>query len=229
MEVSPTSPTDRQTYVAYRLTDVTKDQLVKLFEGTRYIAGFETSEKHKYHVHVVMLDDANFSRIDKRIERLRKWLPSQRWSSKNHGKGLSQAISYTVKERSVIKSDDWPDIKYDPWVPQETRPAKKARVEKLGELVLTESNIVKQAIKYRNEHLPGVTELKPVIRHMVYEGPWTACRSLRQGVSALHHQRFMYKSKHPGLKIDDSWLDPHVDSNSHVLHATPYSAAGPTI
>lgn len=230
MEVTTDIRTDRQTYVAYRLTGVTPDEVEKLFEGTRFIAGRETSDKHKDHTHIVMLDETNHARIDKRIARFRKWEPSQRWSYKNYGKGLSEAISYTVKDGNVFKSPDWPEIEYAPWIPKEQfRASKKPRVEKLGSPTLTESNVVKQALKYRDEYLPGVTELKPVLLHMCFEGPWTICRSLRQGVSAFHHQQFMHRSKHPGLRIDDTWACPHVDTNRNVVIADPYSAAPPSI
>jgi hypothetical protein len=211
MQVSQTRQTDRQTYVAYRLHDVTEHDVRKLFKDTQFFAGFEFSQKHKEHCHVIMLDDTKYACIDKRISRYRKWPPAHRWSSPNYKNDLLKGISYTAKDGKIIKSDDWPIDEYPTWIPksQFVQTQLPSDPKKSRDWQLTYANLVNQALQHhRKQGLAVDWNLKQTVQHMLEHTPWRPSHQLvTKGVVDYYYQDFEFrKGKRP--KFDMDWMTP---------------------
>lgn len=97
--------------------------------------------------------------------------------------------------------------------PFEKPDERRSRVtkERLGDPVLTYSNVVKQAIKYRNEHMADCNSLQNVLSRMVNQSNWIPSRELlRNGVPRELHELFL--SRVTKTEREYNWFKPHVPS-----------------
>jgi hypothetical protein len=84
--------------------------------------------------------------------------------------------------------------------------------ERLGDPVLTYSNLVKQAIKFRNEHMADCNSLQNVLSRMVHQSSWIPSRELlRNGVPRELHEIFL--DRVTKRQRDYDWMKPHVPSD----------------
>lgn len=88
--------------------------------------------------------------------------------------------------------------------------------EKLSSPMLTYSNVIKQALKYRTEHAMFDTDsLQNVLSRMVNAGTWIPSRELlRNGVPRELHE--MFKDRVNGTTREYNWMKPHVPSEDKL-------------
>lgn len=83
--------------------------------------------------------------------------------------------------------------------------------EKMSFPMLTYGNLLKQALKYRQEHNMDTDHLQNVLSRMVNQGSWQPSRELiRNGVPLELHQMF-HDRVHKKERIYN-WMSPHVPS-----------------
>jgi len=83
------------------------------------------------------------------------------------------------------------------------------RRERLGDPVLTLSNIVKQAIKFRDTHCMDTHSLQNVVSRMVCQGGWIPSRDIStNGIPRLYHD--IFRGRVLGFRgFDPSQFYPH--------------------
>lgn len=220
----PTDPTDRpDPYYQYRVT-IPHERLVDLLDLIQRYSKDWCIAKHfpddmedgckQEHFHAVFRDftqktvDAFKKAVSKHFERAGNALHAGKFQD-NH---ISKAIGY-------FKHDEHAEIQHsgqpywDEYI--ETEPAfvknpKTRRVlkESQSHPVLTYANVLKQALKYRQEHALRTDLLAEVVEEMVNEHNWWPSRELLvNGIPAETHQRFrdLCTSKRTKLSF---WL-PH--------------------
>jgi hypothetical protein len=100
--------------------------------------------------------------------------------------------------------------------------------EKLSDPVLTYSNLLKQAMIYRNTHMADSNSLQNVLSRMVNQSNWVPSRELvTNGVPRELHEMFVDRCNKTVRDYD--WLRPHrpSDEKSKWLPALdPYPIVG---
>ena len=88
--------------------------------------------------------------------------------------------------------------------------------EKLSDPILTYTNVMKQALKFRDEHAMYDTDsLKNVLSRMVNQGRWIPSRKLlRNGVPRELHE--MFKDRVNTTTREYNWMKPHVPSEDKL-------------
>lgn len=226
----PTDPTDRPVpYYQYRVTRPHEDLPVLLEHIQKYSQDwclakhfpdeFEDGCKHQ-HFHVVFRDfDA------KAVDRFKKSISSRFGTAGNALHAGKFQDNHVSKAIGYFKHDEHAEIQHsgqpywDEYI--ETEPAfikgKTRRVlkESQSHPVLTYANVLKQALKYRQEHSLRTNSLSDVVEEMVNESNWWPSRELLvNGIPAETHERFsdLCTSKRTKLSF---WL-PHERSDKKL-------------
>jgi len=226
-----TDPTDRpDPYYQYRLTvphaeqaTVQKfiEQYSKDWAYCKHFPDEHEGECKLEHFHAVFRDfvqktvDAFKKAVSKHFARGGNCLHAGKFQD-NH---VSKAIGY-------FKHDDHAEIIHSGqsyWTEYvDTEPAfiksgskRKLFKESASHPVLTYSNVLKQAAKYRTEHALKSSSLSEIVEHMVNEHNWWPSRELlTNGIPTETHQRFqdMVTAKRTKLAF---WL-PHERSEKKL-------------
>lgn len=214
-------PTD---WISWRFTTPFGQRIRQLFEGVCYVASYEVSKAGVQHWHVLSIGHEHYECVKKRQQRALNMKGMASWSKKNFGTFLG-GLSYTLKScdngvpgNIVLKSDDWPDYKYDTWVfhasKQQTisTDAKPEReMKKIRDWQLTYNNLVPQCLEFhRTQGLAVEAGLRETLRLMMESTKWRPSPvMLREGVHAFFEEDFEFrKGKRP--KLDMSWYNPRV-------------------
>lgn len=223
----PNSPTHSLTqdpdYLPFRFTlphDIGRPWIDTLLTkiGASAMVALEYSDKHKEHFHIVALTptDSVYKAIQNGLDRckletgLHKWKPAQRWSKRNYGTYVG-ALRYTMKDGNyhLIGSGITPEFlsTIPPWT-KCAKTAASTKPERLSDPVLTLSNVIKQAVKFRAQHYLATTDLAVVIQNMLARG-WIPSRDILRGIPAEHHDLFRARVD-PKFKIHlPIWAGPH--------------------
>lgn len=222
-------PTSVQEYYSYRLSvdhsqwgefraiidNYSKDWVVCL-----HYPDEEEGECKKEHFHAAFRD---FDK--KKIDAFRKAV------AKHFGKGGNALHAGCVRDNNIVKAIGYmkhdergtfyhsPQVYWKPLI-NDAEPfvkgagggkMKKAK-ERLSDPILTYTNVVKQAIKFRNEHAMYDTDsLQNVLSRMVNQGAWIPSRELlRNGCPKELHE--MFSDRVNNRVRDYNWMKPHVPS-----------------
>lgn len=252
--------TNLPTYFSYRLTvgheftdDVTSI-LRKYSDDWCMVLHNPDSDDHNPHFHII-IDDWRRPGIDwnKKVACLQKAF-KDRFKGKGNGFHAGKwmdndrmcALQYFSHDpvRYLHFPDHWAQrIKDAPvWVPNNGRSSGSSRSgprERLGDPTLSFSNVVKQALKYRETHCMDTSSLTCVLSRMVNQGQWIPSRDiLTNGVPRELHELFVCRVNK--RKWDPSWMYPHdrsdrkqewldrPDLTPYPVH-DPIASAPPTI
>jgi len=250
MSHSPTHrPTDKpDPYYQYRLTvdhtdiGVVREFVSKYSSDWAFCLHLPDHDDAKEHFHVVMRDftqktvDAFKAAVKRHYApRIGNALHAGLFKH-NH---VSKAIGYFKHQDDVeihhSGQDYWQDyVDNEPAFVKKSEPIKVLK-ERPNHPVLTYSNVLKQALKYRQEHNLRTESLSEVVEEMVNAHNWWPSRELlTNGIPTETHQRFsdMVTSKRTKLSF---WL-PHersdkklewVDKVATGFYPTGVSSSGP--
>lgn len=103
----------------------------------------------------------------------------------------------------ISDSPDWEDQE-----PSSKRQKTEVK-EKPSFPIVTQSNVIKQALKWRTQHNINSTDLGVVCEHMTRVGNWQPTRDvMKNGLDPLHHRLFTYHASGKVGKTPD-WWTPH--------------------
>jgi hypothetical protein len=224
-------PTDRPTdrpdpYYQYRLTvkhselDRVREFIESYSKDWAFCMHNPDSEDKEEHFHVVMRDfthktvDAFRKAVGKHFQRSGNGLHAGKFQT-NH---VSKAIGYFKHDPDVeifhSGQDYWQEyIETEPAFVKSQAP--KVLKERQSHPVLTYANVLKQALKYRQEHKLRNELLSEIVEEMVNSHNWWPSRELlANGIPAETHQRFsdMVTNKRTRLAF---WL-PHERSEKKL-------------
>lgn len=203
-------------FTAYRFTlpHSQVDHVNSFFADCHAVVALEHSEKHKEHFHVVCLTPTHpvYKSIANRIARC-KWARAQYWSKRNYKNDFVGALRYTIKDGNyhllgtlitqAYLSTISPWTKCAPTVETEKR-------EKLSDPVLTLSNVIKQAVKFRAQHYLTTNDLGEVVHLMLTHG-WIPSRDLLKGLPSGHFDLFRIRVVPGSILERPIWCKPHDD------------------
>jgi len=240
MSHSPTHrPTDRpDPYYQYRLTVPHSESNAVGSLFARYSGDFAYCMHHpddledgckQEHFHAVFRDfttktvDSFRKAVSKHFGRAGNGLHAGKMQD-NH---VSKAIGYFKHDpdAQIVHSGQpyWTEyVDTEPAFVKSAGPRKLFK-ESMSHPVLTYSNVLKQALKYRSEHCPTVRTLTEVVERMVNEHNWFPSRELlTNGIPTETHERFsdMVTCKRTKLAF---WL-PHERSEKKLEWADRPSA-----
>jgi len=216
------------TYYSYRLTigHEFKDEVAaicrKYSDDWCFVMHNPDADDHNPHYHFVFMDLHQKGRDHKKhVDNLQKAF-KDRFKGKGNefhaGKwrdnDVEQALQYFSHDpvSYVHYPDSWaPRIKDAPaWVPKDGSSGSTHRGprEKLGDPVLSYSNLVKQAVKYRATHCMDTSSLTNVLSRMVNQDSWIPSRDLlNNGVPRELHE--LFAARLHKRKWDPDWMYPH--------------------
>lgn len=246
---SPNSSTDRPVladdkpveYYAYRITrphtDWGRIKVIIMQYSSNWCVGLHLPDKdeadcEREHFHCVFCDfdkkkvDAFKKAIAKAFDAKGNGLHAGRFRD-NH---VSRAIGYMKHDESCTFYHDG-NVRWEKLIEESTTFEKglvnsvlKKR-EKLGDPVLTYSNLLKQAKLYRDTHMATSCSLQDVLSRMVNQSNWIPSRELvTNGVPRELHEMFVDRCTKSVREYN--WLRPHKPSADKekwlpVYDATP--------
>jgi len=229
--VDPPPPPPSDPYYGYRLTrphsswpeircilcKYSSDWLVGL-----HFPDTEEDGCDKEHYHMVMRD-FDGKKVDSFKKAIAKWANGS-GNGLHAGRFRDNHISHAV---GYMKHDDrveffhtgqsyWTDyISGSPSFVKNDNKRQRVVKERLGDPVLTYGNLVKQAVKYRSEHMADANSLQNVLSRMVHQSGWIPSRELvRNGVPRELHEMFL--DRITKRQRDYDWMKPHVPSDDKL-------------
>lgn len=213
--------TNLPTYFSYRLT-ISHEHVAQVYDICRVYSNdfcfvlHQADEAEKApHYHFVFM-----SMPKKIVANMQK-----AFKDKYNGKGnkfhaglsrdndVIEALSYFSHDPVAYRyyPDSWADrIKAaPPWIPNgPSRSTDRRPREKLGDPILTYTNVVKQAVLYRGANNMDTSSLTNVISRMVNQGGWLPSRDLLlNGVPRDLHE--LFGARIHKRKWDPDWMYPH--------------------
>lgn len=223
MSLSPTNQPTNTSYLSVRVTRPHSewDDIVKnVFHDLDYICykhGIDNGKQQHFHICV---PGGSSEAIRNRLRRSIGG-GNKVYSVKQYTNGIRSFVFYCGHEGSEpIYSEsstiDWKEIIKE--VQQEGYYCKKRSLEdhkfepkgkpKERDWQLTYSNMVAQAVIWRNKNLPGETSLKRVIKHLIEHTKFRPSRDVyKNGVPPVYQQDFEFRI---GLRsqFDMDWWEP---------------------
>jgi len=220
-------PTDLEKYYAYRLTRPhlawasIKPVVMKYSSDWICALHFpdeQESDCMKEHFHFAFRD------FDpKKVDAFKKYIANM-YDAKGNGlhagawrdNHVSRAVGYMKHDERVQfyhSGQSYWDEFIETSETFEKRPEKRARVfkEKLGDPTLTHGNLLKQALKFQQEHMCSELSLQNVLSRMVHQANWIPSRDLiRNGVPREFHE--MFADRVTKSTREYAWMAPHVPS-----------------
>lgn len=140
-------------------------------------------------------------------------------SGKMQANHISQAVGYFKHDPDVVirHSGQAHWLHFIENVPAFEKKSTKQvfKRERLGHPALTYGNVLKQALKYHQEHSMRTTLLSEVVEEMVNESDWCPSRDLlANGIPREIHQMFSDRVQNKRIKLD-FWL-PHQPSEKKL-------------
>lgn len=221
MSVSPTDrPTDQGDYLSLRVTlphgDVERIKSKVLFDIDEWCIYFHGGPGTDIaeHMHICVLGSTS--------DRIRKRLKdnigggNKVYSVKQFDNGLRGFVFYCSHEGStpLFKGDRWQDI-IDSVKTEGSY--KKRRIDDYmirkafkpeRDWILTYSNLVSQAVSWRNKNLKGEDSLKSVVKHMIAHTKWRPSKQMyKEGVPSVYQMDFEFRI---GVRSepDMDWWEP---------------------
>lgn len=253
--------TSPPTYFSYRVTighefvDQVCDICKKYSDNWCFVMHNPDEDDHNPHYHFVFCDWRRPG-VDhaKQVANMQK-----AFKDKFHGKGNAfhagkwrdndpyvNALQYFSHDPVGYRHfpASWADhIKAAPaWVPKNgssSGPTNRGPRERLGDPTLTFTNVVKQALRYRELHCMDTCSLPNVVSRMVNQGCWIPSRDLlTNGIPRDLHDLFRCRVRKE--RWEPNWLLPHDRSSrkqewldlpdmSARVYADPPSAAKPLL
>lgn len=201
------------------------DTLATCFKGVEPWVMFPELGKsgNNPHFHVVFpgIDKAVYERIRTRIKTA---FPGKQGNSlctvTKWTNGILQGIQYISKEGKdphvscveahhlVHSAPAW--VNHD-ITSTTTEATPKPKRERLGDPMLTLSNLIKQAVRVARAR--GIDSLPKAIAHLIYEESWVPSRDILRGVPLDYHRIFRHRmAKRPDVHTTvapPSWAYPH--------------------
>lgn len=188
-------PTD---YVSYRVTTDDPNVVFDAFKGTSCVIADEVSRTGVRHFHIVVVGHDHHELVKKRLTRAKlgtnKW-----WSKKNHGKGILEAISYTVKCGDYYTRQFCHELvdMAPQWVFGATAPIFAASdnvKDPDKDWMLTYNNILRVAQNWRTRHNLKTHQLGSVLTHMMEHSRWIPSpQMIKNGLDPYYHRMFTYR------------------------------------
>lgn len=215
-------PTDLPTYYSYRLT-ISHDRLSEMLECLSDVSEYliwphKGKNGDNAHFHVAIPSPPH-----KFDDKMRKRLTTKFgkgngvFSGKFQYNGLVDFIHYAKHDKScepVMKGDRWPALIEEAPDYLPLNEFKKAtghlKKERLGDPMLTFSNVVKQAYLYRTKAGLKSTDLKEVLSHMLANTDWVPSRDmLSKGLDMYHHVMFAHRCDRGFQRsLPGDWMNP---------------------
>jgi len=238
-------PTDLPTtYMSIRITrphDMI-DAVVKIFSDQPWYLIYphvgKQDENPHFHILTPEMDKATQDSIAQRIRRAFSPLKGNALFSFSgddsksaiRTNGILSGIQYCTHEHSspTLSSETlrgW--IQQAPeWLPRETLAmARKSKPEKLGEPVLTLNNVVKQAIKFREQHRMETDNLATICNLMVLRHGWSVSRDIQvKGLPYHTHAIFRARLGQPVDRFD--MFEPHTYRDEGIILPNPCGNPG---
>jgi len=199
-------------YVSYRVTTDDPNVVFDAFKGTCCVIADEVSKTGVRHFHIVVVGHTHHEMVKKRLTRAKlgvnKW-----WSKKNHGNGILEAISYTVKcgdyytrmycHELVEKAPDWV---FGLSTHKEVAEAKDLDKD----WMLTYNNVLRVAQNWRTTHALQTDKLSGVLAHMMEHSRWIPSpQMVKLGLNRFYHDMFTYRVTNVGKP--PAWWEPRVE------------------
>lgn len=218
-------PTDLPTYYSFRLT-ISHSRVSELLECLSDVSEYiiwphkgKNGDNDHYHIAVPSPPNKFDDKMRKRIS-TKFGKGNGTYSGKYQTNSLTDFIHYCKHESAVPIThgdlDKWerliseaPDYLPLADYKKATGHIEKRR-EKLGDPMLTFSNVVKQAYIYRTKAGLKSTDLKEVLSHMLANTDWVPSRDmLSKGLDMYHHVMFQHRCER-GFKttLPGDWMNP---------------------
>jgi len=216
-------PTDLPTYYSFRLT-VSHDRVSELLECVSDVSEYliwphkgKNGDNAHFHVAVPSPSHKYDDKVRKRIT-TKFGKGNGVFSGKYQTNSLSDFIHYCKHESGVplMKGDQWERLIAEAPEYLPLAEFKKAtghidkRREKLGDPMLTFSNVVKQALIYRTKAGLKSTDLKEVLGHMMANTDWIPSRDMmNKGLDMYHHTLFAHRCDRGFVRsLPADWMNP---------------------